>query len=268
MRRGKQVDKWFPLWTDKWLFGSTRQELDHAERAIFTDLMALASKDDGFIRGNETTPMPLAQIAGMLCCTMELLNSTIEKCLKYGKIEEHEGIFYITNWREYSFSVKWTKEIGGGVPIIAKLKEQSSSNVEINGSPIISYPILSSSSLNNINLNLNESQTIAIKAVVAYLNEKTGRKFNPINKRTAGFIKARIAEGRTLDDFKRVIDNKTAKWMNDPKMNDYLRPETLFGTKMEAYINEAPPMSPAASRLNGIWEWYQEEEAKKNAGKK
>ena len=29
----------------------------------------------------------------------------------------------------------------------------------------------------------------------------------------------------------------TDKWVNDAKMNQFLRPQTLFGTKFESYLN-------------------------------
>ncbi|WP_169801469.1 conserved phage C-terminal domain-containing protein [Neobacillus drentensis] len=51
-------------------------------------------------------------------------------------------------------------------------------------------------------------------------------------------IHARYGEGFTLEDFKRVIDIKSVEWQSDPKWNKFLRPETLFGTKFEAYLNQ------------------------------
>lgn len=76
--------------------------------------------------------------------------------------------------------------------------------------------------------------------IVTYLNSKTGKAFSDGTKETRRYIKARFAEGRTLEDFKKVIDNMTSKWSADPKMQDYLRPQTLFGTKFEAYLNSSP----------------------------
>lgn len=76
------------------------------------------------------------------------------------------------------------------------------------------------------------------KDVINYINEKLGAKYKPnsaINKR---LIDARAKEGYSLDDFKQVIDNKCATWAHDPKMSKYLRPQTLFGTKFESYLNE------------------------------
>ena len=81
--------------------------------------------------------------------------------------------------------------------------------------------------------------------VIDYLNEKLGARYkasSAINKR---LIDARVKEGYMLEDFKRVIDNKVASWANDTKMSKYLRPQTLFGTKFESYLNERAPSVPA-----------------------
>ena len=83
------------------------------------------------------------------------------------------------------------------------------------------------------------------KDVIDYLNEKIGARYkasSAINKR---LIDARVKEGYTLDDFKRVIDNKVFSWSQDQKMSKYLRPQTLFGTKFESYLNERAPSVPA-----------------------
>jgi uncharacterized phage protein (TIGR02220 family)/predicted phage replisome organizer len=83
-------------------------------------------------------------------------------------------------------------------------------------------------------------EKIPYTEIINYLNEKTGKKYRATSKETQRHIKARINEGFTLDDFKRVIDIKCDKWKSDPKMQDYLRPETLFGNKFEGYLNETP----------------------------
>lgn len=74
--------------------------------------------------------------------------------------------------------------------------------------------------------------------IVTYLNEKTGSNYRPNTPKTKQLIDARMKEGFTVDDFKTVIDKKSAMWKNDPKMSAYLRPETLFGPKFEGYLNE------------------------------
>ncbi|WP_074504855.1 conserved phage C-terminal domain-containing protein [Limosilactobacillus mucosae] len=77
-----------------------------------------------------------------------------------------------------------------------------------------------------------------IKTIVDYLNEKTDSHYKATTPKTKQLVQARLKEGFTVDDFKTVIDKKTATWLNDNKMNKYLRPLTLFGTKFEDYLNE------------------------------
>lgn len=76
--------------------------------------------------------------------------------------------------------------------------------------------------------------------IVSYLNKKAGTKYRPSTPKTQALIRARESEGFSLDDFKIVIDKKCAEWIGDERMEQYLRPETLFGTKFEAYLNAKP----------------------------
>lgn len=76
------------------------------------------------------------------------------------------------------------------------------------------------------------------KEIINYLNTKANRNYKYNTKPTTAKIKARLAEGFTVDDFKKVIDIKVSEWLNDANMQKYLRPETLFGTKFEGYLNQ------------------------------
>ena len=87
---------------------------------------------------------------------------------------------------------------------------------------------------------LDESRRCIIDDVVRFLNDTTGKHFRSNTASTQRHINARITDGYTLDDFKRVIVYKAQQWGNDAKMKEYLRPETLFGTKFEGYLNSAP----------------------------
>lgn len=79
--------------------------------------------------------------------------------------------------------------------------------------------------------------SIPYAEVIDYLNQKTGKNFKHTSKVTQRHIRARFAEGFTVNDFKQVIDKKCSDWLRDQKMKEYLRPETLFGTKFESYLN-------------------------------
>lgn len=80
-----------------------------------------------------------------------------------------------------------------------------------------------------------------IAEIVSYLNQKTGKHFKPTTEPTQKSINARMSNGYTVEDFKRVIDNKVSDWLNNPKMEKFLAPETLFRpSKFEKYLNEKP----------------------------
>lgn len=38
--------------------------------------------------------------------------------------------------------------------------------------------------------------------------------------------------------FQKIINNKVTKFLNDLTMSKYLKPETLFGTEFESYLNK------------------------------
>ena len=83
-----------------------------------------------------------------------------------------------------------------------------------------------------------QDNSAVIKEIIDYLNEKAGTKFRYNSKQTVGHINARLKEGYTIEDFKHVIDVKVSQWKDDSKMSAFIRPQTLFGTKMENYVNE------------------------------
>ncbi|MGK8937151.1 conserved phage C-terminal domain-containing protein [Staphylococcus epidermidis] len=89
----------------------------------------------------------------------------------------------------------------------------------------------------NNNILSPSSTAYPYKDVIDYLNQQTGKNYKSTTKKNQTVIRARIDEGFSLDDFKRVIDNKVAEWKGT-NMEKYLRPETLFGTKFEGYLNQ------------------------------
>lgn len=87
--------------------------------------------------------------------------------------------------------------------------------------------------------NMSSSSTAyPYKKIIDYLNERTGKHFRHTTQKTKVLIKARMKEGFTEEEFKQVIDNKVKEWKGYSKFEVYLRPETLFGTKFEGYLNQ------------------------------
>ncbi len=83
-------------------------------------------------------------------------------------------------------------------------------------------------------------QQKATDEIIFYLNKKTGKHYKVKTPKTVRLIRARLKEGFTVEDFKAVIEKKCDDWLGNEKMERYLRPETLFGTKFEGYLNETP----------------------------
>lgn len=87
------------------------------------------------------------------------------------------------------------------------------------------------------------------KIIVDYLNEKADTKYKHTTRKTKDCIRARMKEGFTLDDFFRVIEVKCAEWLGT-EWEKYLRPETLFGTKFESYLNTKPRKAGERNAIN------------------
>ena len=85
--------------------------------------------------------------------------------------------------------------------------------------------------------------------IINYLNIKAFTSYKISTKNTQSLINARLKEGYTVEDFKKVIDSKCKEWL-DTDFDKYLRPATLFGTKFENYLNEANKKAPAGAGTN------------------
>ena len=95
--------------------------------------------------------------------------------------------------------------------------------------------------------------------IVSILNERTGQHYQQTTEKTRRLIRARWREGFRVPDFAAVVEKKAAAWLGDPDMSRFLRPETLFGTKFEGYLNEpdtavaACGMAPDYGNPDGGW---------------
>ena len=66
--------------------------------------------------------------------------------------------------------------------------------------------------------------------ILAFLNEKTGRSYEPVPENIDRIV-ARLKGGTTPDDVRAVIAMKCRQWGADEKMAKYLRPKTLFAAE-------------------------------------
>lgn len=128
-------------------------------------------------------------------------------------------------------------------------KEIERRNIRLNTTPHLKNkvtPHLKNEADNTTSINKNHSEaepkedSIHYKKIINFLNEKAGRDFKDVEGNRK-LIRARIHDGYSEHDFALVIDFKCKQWLNDDKMEKYLRPGTLFGSsnKFDQYLDEA-----------------------------
>lgn len=183
-------------------------------RCLYFTLGMLAD-DDGFIN----SPKSVMRQCGASEDDLRVLMS------KKFVLAFQSGVIVIKHWRINNYlrndrynGTKYVEEMAG-----LKLNENGSYSY---GIPSSGIPSIDKDSIDKY------------RDIVLYLNDKSGKNFRYSSRKTKELIQARLNDGFSVDDFKTVIDKKTAEWKDDQKMNQYLRPETLFGTKFEAYLNQ------------------------------
>lgn len=105
-----------------------------------------------------------------------------------------------------------------------------------------------------------------VSEIIDYLNLKANKNYKTTTQKTRTLIKARMNEHFTVDDFKLVIDKMCTEWIGT-NMEKYLRPETLFGTKFESYLNQTLTKSETEMRIdnvNALIDQYEREEMMSN----
>lgn len=142
--------------------------------------------------------------------------------------------------REGNKIISW-ETVVHEVPLLAgfvQVQKVDVQNVHVQNDVLLSTNSTKNNNTKNNSTKRTSVDSSVINEIVDYLNEKASTEYRSSTKKTIDLINARMNETFTIDDFKTVIDKKTVDWLNDEKMGKFLRPETLFGTKFESYLNE------------------------------
>lgn len=99
---------------------------------------------------------------------------------------------------------------------------------------------LQTNKTDNNEIDNNNNKLSICTEVISYLNLKAKKNFKVDTASHQKFIKARLKEGYVLEDFKKVVDVMVAKWKGT-EYEQYLQPQTLFGNKMDNYLNQPMP---------------------------
>ena len=250
--------KWIKIVTD--IFDDEKMKLiegmpDHdAIIVIWFKLLCMAGKQNngGVLMMNDK----IAYTDEMLATIFRRPLTTVRLALKafedFGMIEIVNNAITIPNWEKHQSLDKLAEAKEKNRLRVAAHRERqkllASGNDYCNVTPVTGNDADKIRKEEDKEKDKEKKQIYA--SVLARLNEKAGTNYRASSKATQGHINARLAEGYTVEDFYKVIDKKCAEWRGTD-MEKYLRPETLFGSKFENYLN-APVSQSKTYGANGI----------------
>lgn len=94
------------------------------------------------------------------------------------------------------------------------------------------------------------------EALIGVLNTQSKRQFHartPRGEPTAGLkaVHGLLRHGYTVVQVRGVIEDRVRRWLADPVMREYLRPETLFRvSKFESYLGQVAQASAAVAAVH------------------
>ena len=201
--------------TDKFL------EMPLSSRLLYYEL-GMRADDDGFV-GNWKK---ILLFTGLKEDDMKVLIS------KNFIIPFESGVIVIKHWRMNNYLQN------DRIKPTIYTEELSKLTTDKNNVYTLDTTCIHSIDKNSIEYKKSSVDNALLNEIVDYLNQKANTKYKSTTNKTKTLINARFNEGFTKEDFIKVIDNKTKEWLNDEKMCKFLRPETLFGTKFESYLNQ------------------------------
>lgn len=245
--------KFIKLWTG--LNGNTKIKMIRSrfpgmegDSIVMTwiDLLIMAGNcnDDGRVYMIEGVPLDNEDLSHIMGREAAIVATSMDLFSKYRMTEQDEdGVTAIKNWGKYQ-SVEGLEKIREQTKKRVTEHRQRKRNATSN--------VTETDKERDIDKDIDKDKEKHIKPagktpaipyaeIVDYLNQVCKTKYKATSKETQRLIKARIDAGFNMDDFKTVISKKGAQWLNDPENSMYLRPETLFGTKFESYLNQPWP---------------------------
>ncbi|MCY7818999.1 phage replisome organizer N-terminal domain-containing protein [Bacillus inaquosorum] len=235
---------------------------------IWVKLLAQAGKTNasGYIYLSENIPYSDEMLAAIFGRPLNIVRLALNTFQKFGMIEiNEENYISISNWEKHQ-----------NLDAMEKIREQNRKRVQKHREK---QKVLQLTSSSNVTCNVTETESnatdidkeldidkekdkdilsgkpdgsssskkakeeIPYKLIIDLLNKVAGTRYRHTTDKTRKLIKKLWKDGFRFEDFKHVILVKTEEWLHDPAMNKFLRPETLFGTKFESYLNQKGGLS-------------------------
>lgn len=237
---------------------------------IWVKLLAQAGKTNasGFIYLSENVPYTDEMLAHIFGRPLGIVRMALDTFRKFGMIEINEQNYIsICNWEKHQNLDALEKIRKDTRKRVAKHREkqralalETSCNVTRNVTVTQSNEQERRSKKEEVrkknkdilsgNPTADESE-IPIKLITDLLNQMSEKNYRHTTPKTQQLIRARWNEGFRFDDFKKVILAKCFEWRDNPDMSKFLRPETLFGTKFEGYLNNSDEVIKRAQHKGG-----------------
>lgn len=207
-------------------------DMPTSSQALYFHL-AMRADDEGFINN----PKKVQRIVTCSDDDMKLLVA------KKFIIPFESGIVVVKHWRIHNYirGDRLTQTVYRKERELLSLKDNES--YTLNGelsencqSDVRQLPVSCPSSDGLGKVRLGKDRLNIYSSVIAHLNLKAGTNYRQNCGSTTRLIDARLNDGFTEQDFFTVIDKKCADWIGT-EQEQYLRPQTLFGTKFEGYLN-------------------------------
>ena len=207
------------IWIDRIIWLDER--LSALDKCIFAEIDSYSLNEKGCYASNK-------YLAEFCQCSESQISKSISKLIKYGYLQclsfngrqrvLQSSLVNITRQSSKIYEADWQNLR----PINKEDKQNNKENIYIG----------------------------QVAEIIAYLNDKLHTKYSAKSAANVRLIIARLKDGYTVENFKTVIDKKYSEW-NGTEFAAYLRPQTLFGTKFDSYLN-APIRKKTQSKTNAV----------------
>lgn len=212
---------------------------------IWLKLLAQAGRTNasGYIYLSENIPYTDEMLSAVFHRPLSTIRLALKVFKDFGMVEIDEHSYLnIANWEKHQNIEGMEKIRKQTRERVAKHREAKRiNNPAVNKSEDVTLHVTHGNATElelELELEKNKKEIIPFVEIINHLNDIASTNYRSTTRKTKDLIQARWNEGFRLDDFKQVIDIKTKEWINDANMSKFIRPDTLFGTKFESYLNQ------------------------------
>lgn len=173
----------------------------------------------------------------------ELINRKILSVVKVANFTNPRIVSFNKNYEQWVDKPEGQQVSKKTTPV----QKDNQTDVQLDTSPDVFLDTQERNTKENI-----KKDIVPYSEIIGHLNQVAGTNYKSNTKSTREHIHARWEDGFRLEDFKTVIDFKVKEWGQDERMRNFIRPQTLFGTKFESYLNATKITKPKPQQQ----EWY------------